>query len=150
RLRVPTWEVHANTGVAARRGVPVPNQPDLYPDVVAFEKYTGRLAAIGAVETAETLEAGAKEWKLLQMVAPRFYIYVPREVLEKAMRLCRRYGVPTAAVRAYSYRSGAAAEGCTATETNTRPRFVVERGWRTLKREGATPPEKPIGRPTER
>lgn len=126
KMKVPVWEVIANVGDTPRRSVPVPGGADVTPDVVAFEKYTGRLAAIGAIETAETL-AGApqqaragEEWRLYAMLAPKFFIYVPEECLEEAMRLCRRHGIDNSAVRIYYY--------------NSRNQFVVERGWRARKR----------------
>lgn len=120
KMRVAVWEVHANVGPGPRRTLPVPGRPDVTPDIVAFEKHTHRLAAIGAVETAATLAAGAAEWKLYQMLAPRFFIYVPQESLDEALRLCRRHTIPYTAVRVYYY--------------NARNQFVVAQGWRVLKR----------------
>ena len=94
KMRVVVWEGHANVGDAPRRSIAVPGGATLTPDIVAFEKHTGRLAAIGAVETAATLAAGSAEWKQYQMLAPRFFIYVPEESLDEATRLCRRYSIP--------------------------------------------------------
>jgi hypothetical protein len=124
KMRVPIWEVHANVGDAPRRSVPVPGGPEVTPDIVAFEKYTGRLAAIAAVESASTLIEGAAEWKLFRMLAPKFFIYVPEECLEEATRLCRRHGVALASLRVYYY--------------NSRNQFIVERGWRAQKRKAAS------------
>jgi hypothetical protein len=124
KMRVPIWEVHANVGDAPRRAVPVPGGDDVTPDIVAFEKHTGRLAAIAAVETASTLSAGASEWKLFQLLAPKFFLYVPEECLEEATRLCRRHGIPLASLRVYYY--------------NSRNQFITERGWRAQKRKAAS------------
>ncbi|HEX2999635.1 MAG TPA: hypothetical protein VHR86_05300 [Armatimonadota bacterium] len=123
KMRVPTWKVHANIGEAPQQSVPVPGGPDTFPDVVAFEKYTGRLAAIGAVETAETLADAAAEWKLFALLAPKFFAYVPEECLEEAMKLCRRQGIDNSGLRIYYY--------------NSRNQFVVERGWHARKRKAA-------------
>jgi len=120
KMRVPTWELHANVGDAPPRSVPVPGGAAVTPDIVAFEKYTGRLAAIAAVESAATLPEGAAQWKLFEMLAPKFFIYVPEECLDEATKLCRRQGVALAALRVYYH--------------NSRNQFVVERGWRAQKR----------------
>ncbi len=123
KMRVSIWEVHANVGDATRRGLPVPGGPDIFPDIVAFEKFTGRLAAIGAVETAETLAVGSGEWETFALLAPKFFIYVPEECLDAATRLCRRHGIPYTALRVYYY--------------NARNQFVVAKGWRARQRKAA-------------
>ena len=120
KMRVPIWEVHANVGDAPRRSVPTPGGAAVTPDIVAFEKYTGRLAAIAAVESEASLAAGASEWKLFEMLAPKFFIYVPEEYLGQAEKLCRRHGVRLAALRVYYY--------------NSRNQFVIAKGWRVQQR----------------
>jgi len=84
-----------NPGAQENAAVPYPTEAGqalAYPDIVAHEKFTKKLAAVGEVETADTVtdaEAEA-EWALFAQLAPRFFLYVPAELEPEARDLLRR------------------------------------------------------------
>jgi hypothetical protein len=82
RVGIATWVVATNVAGARETPVPCPTEPggQVYPDLVMREKFTARLAAVGAVETAATLtQPPAAAWATLARLAPRFFLYVPEE-----------------------------------------------------------------------
>ena len=114
RLTIPTWVV--TTNVARQAPVPCPTSPSgsAYPDIVAHEKFTRRLAAVGEVETAATLsEEQAEVWATSAHLAPRFFLYVPDESEAAARALLSRHRIRLAGLFLYRH-----------TERNT---FIVRR-----------------------
>jgi hypothetical protein len=94
KISVSVWTIVTNPGDARNQGVPYPTETGeavAYPDIVAREKFTGRLAAVGEVETASsvTAEEAEREWALYASLAPKFFLYVPKECEEAARRLLR-------------------------------------------------------------
>lgn len=97
RIQIPVWTLAINPGDTRNEGIPYPT-PDgeaiAYPDIVARERFTGKLAAVGEVETASSvteLEARA-QWSLFAHLAPKFFLYVPKECeaeVRRLLRLCR-------------------------------------------------------------
>jgi len=80
RISIPTWIV--TTNLAREAPVPCPTSPSgsAYPDIVAHEKFTRRLAAVGEVETTTTLATDRAElWATSARLAPRFFLYAPEE-----------------------------------------------------------------------
>src|SRR4051794_2161618 len=95
RIGIATWSVTTNTVGARRAPVPCPTAPEgtAYPDIVAREKFTNRLAAVGEVETGTTLGPDqAAVWATSAQLAPRFFLYVPEEAEAetKALLAARR------------------------------------------------------------
>src|SRR5262249_62088168 len=90
RIGVSTWVIATNVEAARESPVPCPTAPSgkAYPDIVAHEKFTRRLAAVGEVETLATLgEPQAKGWATSAFLAPRFFLYVPEEAEAEARAL---------------------------------------------------------------
>ena len=95
RIKIPTWTLVTNPGDHQNAGVPYPTEAGqalAYPDLVMHEKFTRKLAAVGEVETADSVtEAEADgEWALYASLAPRFFLYVPAELEPEARALLRR------------------------------------------------------------
>ena len=98
RIKIPTWTLVTNPAAQENAGVPYPTasgQALAYPDIVAYEKFTRKLAAVGEVETADsvTAEEAKEEWALYAMLAPRFFLYVPAELEPEARDLLRRHRI---------------------------------------------------------
>jgi hypothetical protein len=118
RIKIPTWTLATNPGAARNEGVPYPaagGEALAYPDVVARERFTGKIAAVGEVETASSVtEAEAREeWELFSHLAPKFFLYVPKECEAGARRLLRQHGIRPEGLFLFSF-----------TEKNF---FIVER-----------------------
>jgi hypothetical protein len=114
RITIPTWVVATN--VARQAPVPCPTSLSgcAYPDIVAHEKFTRRLAATGEVETATTLtEQQAEVWATSALLAPRFFLYVPEESEAAARALLSRRRIRPTGLFLYRH-----------TERNT---FIVRR-----------------------
>src|SRR5687768_6879037 len=98
KIKIPTWTLATNPGSQENAGVAYPaaaGQALAYPDIVAHEKFTKKLAAVGEVETAEsvTAEEAEAEWALYTSLAPRFFLYVPAELAPEAKALLRRFRI---------------------------------------------------------
>ncbi|MCC6446556.1 MAG: hypothetical protein IT210_24270 [Armatimonadetes bacterium] len=107
-FKVPVWTLEANPGDEQNRGLDVPTAQGramLYPDFIYLEKRTGKLAGVGEVETASTVtaEEARSQWQLFAYAAPRFFLYVPREVEEETLRLCRQFRIRAQDVMVYYY-----------------------------------------------
>lgn len=118
RLKIPTWTIATNPGDAGGEGIAYPSpqgEAIAYPDIVAREKFTGRLAAVGEVETASSVteEEARDQWRLFARLAPKFFLYVPKECEAEARRLLRQYGIRPEGLFLFSF-----------TEKNF---FIVER-----------------------
>jgi hypothetical protein len=118
KIKIPTWTLATNPGQQQNAGVPYPTAAGralAYPDIVAHEKFTKKLAAVGEVETAEsvTAEEAEAEWTLFSQLAPRFFLYVPAEMAPEAKDLLRRRRIRPEGLFLYRF-----------TERNM---FVVER-----------------------
>lgn len=118
KIKIPTWTLVTNPGAQENAGVPYPTasgQALAYPDIVAHEKFTKKLAAVGEVETAESVTAAEAEaeWALYTSLAPRFFLYVPAELTPEAKDLLRRFRIRPEGLFQYRF-----------TERNM---FVVER-----------------------
>jgi hypothetical protein len=119
RLKIPTWTIATNPGDAGDEGVPYPSPEGFsaiaYPDILAREKFTGRLSAVGEVETASSVteEEARDQWRLFAQLAPKFFLYVPKECEAEARRLLRKYGIRPEGLFLFSF-----------TERNF---FIVER-----------------------
>jgi len=90
RIGIPTWKIATNGAQVRAAPVPCPVSPtgQAYPDIVAHEKFTGRLAAVGEVETAATLvPEQAETWAVSARLATRFFLYVPEELEAEARRM---------------------------------------------------------------
>ena len=90
RIGIATWVIRTNTTASREAPVPCPTAASgqAFPDIVAHEKFTNRLAAVGEVETETTLtERQAAVWKTSSQLAPRFFLYVPEETEEAARAL---------------------------------------------------------------
>src|SRR5690242_3747790 len=82
RIGISTWVVSTNRAGEHTAAVPCPTAASgqAFPDIVAHERFTRRLAAVGEVETERTLsEARAAVWAVSAKLAPRFFLYVPEE-----------------------------------------------------------------------
>src|SRR5215218_6274484 len=82
KIKIPTWTLVTNPGQQQNAGVAYPTEAGqalAYPDMVAHERFTKKLAAVGEVETADsvTAEEAEAEWTLFSQLAPRFFLYVP-------------------------------------------------------------------------
>jgi hypothetical protein len=118
RIKIPVWNLVTNPGDAQNEGVPYPapgGQAIAYPDIVARERFTQKLAAVGEVETESSVtDAEARaEWELFSRLAPKFFLYVPKECEALARRLLRERGVRPEGLFLFSF-----------TEKNL---FIVER-----------------------
>jgi hypothetical protein len=118
KIKIPTWTLVTNPGAQENAGVAYPTaagQALAYPDIVVHEKFTRKLAAVGEVETTETVtEAEAKEeWALFSNLAPRFFLYVPAELAPEARDLLRRHRIRPEGLFLYRF--------------NERNMFIVER-----------------------
>lgn len=118
RIKIPTWTVTTNPGAQENAGVPYPaaaGQALAYPDIVIHEKFTRKLAAVGEVETADsvTAEEAEAEWALYTSLAPKFFLYIPAELAPEARDLLRRRRIRPEGLFLYRF-----------TERNM---FVVER-----------------------
>src|SRR5262245_15139918 len=116
RIGIPTWSVATNTAAAAETPVPCPTAATgtAFPDIVAREKFTRRLAAVGEVETAATLDdRQAETWLTTSQLAPRFFLYVPEELETAARALLKARRIRPADLFVYRH-----------TERNT---FIVRR-----------------------
>jgi hypothetical protein len=96
KIRIPTWVVATNPGVEQNTAVPYPTQAGqalAHPDIVVHEKFTRKLAAVGEVETADSVTANEAEteWALFGSLAPKFFLYIPAELAPGACDLRRRY-----------------------------------------------------------
>jgi hypothetical protein len=82
---------------------------------VVHEKFTRKLAAVGEVETADSVTAAEAdgEWALFTSLAPKFFLYVPAELAAEARDLLRRRRIRPEGLFLYRF-----------TERNM---FVVER-----------------------
>jgi hypothetical protein len=106
RIGIATWNVAANLASGPRTPVPCPIAPSgqAYPDIVAREKFTNRLAAVGEVETAATLgESQAAVWATSAQLAPRFFLYVPEELEPAARSLLAARRIRPAGLFLYRY-----------------------------------------------
>jgi len=108
RFKIPIWTLVSNPGDAQNQGLDIPaerGKVTLYPDFVYLEKRTGKLAAVGEVETESsvTAEEAHDQWQLFARAAPRFFLYVPREKEEEALKLCRQFYIRTQDVMIYYY-----------------------------------------------
>jgi hypothetical protein len=118
RIKIPTWTLATNPGETGGEGVPYPSPEGealAYPDIIARERFTGRLAAVGEVETASTVteEEARDQWRLYAHLAPKFFLYVPKECEAEARRLLRKHGIRPEGLFLFSF-----------TERNF---FIVER-----------------------
>lgn len=98
RIKIPTWTLATNPGDARVEGIEHPSPEGTataYPDLIARERFTGRLAAVGEVETASSVteEEARDEWRLYAHLAPKFFLYVPKECEADARRLLRKHGI---------------------------------------------------------
>jgi hypothetical protein len=118
RIKIPTWTLVTNPGAQENAGVAYPSeagQAMAYPDIVAHEKFTRKLAAVGEVETAESVTAAEaqEEWAVFTSLAPRFFLYVPAELAPEARDLLRRHRIRPEGLFLYRF--------------NERNMFIVER-----------------------
>jgi hypothetical protein len=118
KIKIPTWTLVTNPGAQQNAGVPYPaaaGQALAYPDIVVHEKFTRKLAAVGEVETADSVTAAEadSEWALFTSLAPKFFLYVPAETASEARDLLRRRRIRPEGLFLYRF-----------TERNL---FVVER-----------------------
>jgi len=118
RIKIPTWVLATNPGEATNAGIDYPSPEGAataYPDIVAREKFTGRLAAVGEVETESSVteEEARDQWRLYAQLAPKFFLYVPKECEAEARRLLRKHGLRPEGLFLFSF-----------TERNF---FIVER-----------------------
>jgi hypothetical protein len=118
KIKIPTWTLVTNPGQQENAAVAYPTasgQALAYPDIVVHEKFTKKLAAVGEVETADSVTAAEAEaeWALFTSLAPRFFLYVPAELAPEAKDLLRRYRIRPEGLFLYRF-----------TERNM---FVVER-----------------------
>jgi hypothetical protein len=118
KITIPVWDVTTNPGAEQNAGVPYPTasgQATAYPDVVARERFTKKLAAVGEVETEESVTdaEATEEWSLYAHLAPKFFLYVPKECEQEARRLLRKHSIRPEGLFLYRF-----------TERNL---FVVER-----------------------
>jgi hypothetical protein len=95
KIRIPTWIVTTNPAAQQNGGVAYPTaagQALAYPDIVVHEKFTRKLAAVGEVETADSItpEEADSEWALYTSLAPKFFLYVPAEMASETRDLLRR------------------------------------------------------------
>src|SRR2546425_451658 len=98
KIKIPTWTLVTNPGVQQNAGVAYPTEAGqalAYPDIVVHEKFTRKLAAVGEVETADSVTAAEadREWALFTSLAPRFFLYVPAELEPEARDLLRRHRI---------------------------------------------------------
>jgi hypothetical protein len=122
KIKIPTWTLATNPGAQENAAVAYPTaagQARAYPDIVAHEKFTKKLAAVGEVETAESVTAAEAEaeWALYTSLAPRFFLYVPAELAPEAKDILRRFRIRPEGLFLYRF-----------TERNM---FVVERAKRS-------------------
>jgi hypothetical protein len=106
RIGIATWTVATNTAAARDAPVPCPTAAtgQAYPDIVAHEKFTRRLAAVGEVETSSTLGPEAAErWSTSAFLAPRFFLYVPEEIEKEARALLAARRIRPAGLFLYRY-----------------------------------------------
>jgi hypothetical protein len=94
RIKIPVWTLVTNPGSSQNEGIPYPTaggEAIAYPDIVARERFTGKFAAVGEVETeaSVTAEEARGEWELYSCLAPKFFLYVPKECEDAARRLLR-------------------------------------------------------------
>ena len=118
KIKIPVWELITNPAAEQNAGVPYPSesgQAVAYPDIVAYERFTKRLAAVGEVETEDSVtDAEAEEeWRLYTHLAPKFFLYLPKELEQEAQRLLRKHRIRPEGLFLYRF-----------TERNL---FVVER-----------------------
>jgi len=95
KITIPQWRVVTNPGAQQNASVPYPTESGqalAYPDIVIHEKFTKKLAAVGEVETADSVsdEEAAAEWALFSQLAPKFFLYVPAELEPEARDLLRK------------------------------------------------------------
>jgi hypothetical protein len=98
KIKIPTWTLVTNPGQQQNAGVAYPTEAGqalAYPDIVIHEKFTRKLAAVGEVETANsvTAEEAQEEWALFTSLAPKFFLYVPAEQEAEARDLLRRHRI---------------------------------------------------------
>src|SRR5215212_11596651 len=98
KITIPQWRLVTNPGAQQNAAVPYPTsagQALAYPDIVAHEKFTKKLAAVGEVETADSVTAAEAEaeWALYTSLAPRFFLYVPAELAPEAKDILRRFRI---------------------------------------------------------
>jgi hypothetical protein len=118
RIKIPVWTLATNPGDSQNAGVPYPvegGEAIAYPDLVAHERFTGKIAAVGEVETESSVtDAEAREeWQLFACLAPKFFLYVPKECEALTRRLLRERGIRPEGLFLFSF-----------TEKNF---FIVER-----------------------
>jgi hypothetical protein len=121
RIKIPVWTLVTNPGDTRNEGVPYPvagGEAIAYPDIIARERFTGKLAAVGEVETASSVtEAEAREeWELYACLAPKFFLYVPKQCEADARRFLRDRRIRPEGLFLFSF-----------TEKNA---FIVERSKR--------------------
>jgi len=118
KIKIPVWDLTTNPGSEQNAGVAYPSptgQAIAYPDWVAYERFTKKLAAVGEVETEESVSdaEAAEEWSLFVNLAPKFFLYLPKECEEEGKRLLRKHRLRPEGLFLYRF-----------TERNL---FVVER-----------------------
>ncbi len=106
KIGISTWTVRTNTATAREAPVPCPTAASrqAFPDIVAHEKFTRKLAAVGEVETVKTLtEAQAATWSTTAFLAPRFFLYVPEEAEGTARALLAERRIRPAGLFVYRF-----------------------------------------------
>src|SRR5262249_6887394 len=118
KIKIPVWDLKTNPGAEQNAGVAYPTaegQAMAYPDWVAYERFTKKLAAVGEVETEDSVTdaEAAEEWSLFINLAPKFFLYLPKEREEEGKRVLRKHRLRPEGLFLYRF-----------TERNL---FVVER-----------------------
>jgi hypothetical protein len=118
KIKIPVWDLQTNPGAEQNVGVAYPSaegQAVAYPDLVAHERFTKKLAAVGEVETEDSVTdaEAAEEWALYAHLAPKFFLYLPKECEDEGKRLLRKHRIRPEGLFLYRF-----------TEKNL---FVVER-----------------------
>ncbi|MBI3909485.1 MAG: hypothetical protein HY320_00960 [Armatimonadetes bacterium] len=107
RIKIPQWTVAVNTSAARDHLVPCPALPAgaFYPDLVMTERFTGRIAAVGEVETEATLAGEEPEarWWVAAYLTPKFFVYVPEACEKEVKERLRRARVRPAGLFLYFF-----------------------------------------------